>query len=134
MVIEDCPETRNLLVDLLSDYKVLAFENGEKAIAWLETHPQEKVDLVLSDFNMPGANGVETLTRIRKLRPDIKTILMSATITEDLQQVVVDHCFFACLEKPFSPLQVEGLIGQVLAMSEKSTISRSSVKTKDSLA
>jgi CheY-like chemotaxis protein len=134
MVIEDSPETRMLLVDLLSDYKVVAFEDGDKAIEWLEGRPQEKVDLVFSDFNMPGTNGVDTMTRILELRPSIKTVLMSATIVDNLQQVVRSHCFSAYLEKPFSPRQIEGVLEQVLADSGKNAASSSSSRAARSSA
>lgn len=126
MAIEDCPETRELLVELLAGYRVLAFENGMKALEWLRNHAHEKVDLVLSDFNMPGPNGVETLSEIRKLRPGIKTVLMSATIMDDLQQVVSKHHFSGCLEKPFSSPQIEGLLGRVLNAPDQSGNARGS--------
>lgn len=124
MAIEDCPEARSLVVEILEGFRVLTFEDGNKALKWLQSHPQERVDLVISDFNMPGPNGVEVLTQIRKLRPAIKTVLMSATIQEDLQNVVTRNHFNGFLEKPFIPSQVEGLLSQVLAVPDQADASQ----------
>src|SRR5688572_17730593 len=36
------------------------------------------IDLVLCDIRMPGVNGYELVTKIKKIQPEIKVILMSA--------------------------------------------------------
>lgn len=41
-------------------------------------------DLILSDFNMPGYNGIAALIQAKKLYPDIPFICISGTIGEDL--------------------------------------------------
>ena len=40
-------------------YRASTFESGEAALDWLRAHPQEPVDLLVSDQNMAGLSGVE---------------------------------------------------------------------------
>ena len=74
LVIDDDDAIRSMLQDWLSDdYEVLTASDGHKGIEVLE---RETVDLVISDINMPGINGFETLRRIRARHPKMKTALI----------------------------------------------------------
>ena len=58
LIVEDDRDLREALIDTLqaSDCYVVAAENGEAALKVLAT---QHVDLVCSDVNMPGMNGIE---------------------------------------------------------------------------
>ena len=47
---------------------------GEDA---LERFQREKFDLVVTDYKMPGMNGVELISRVRQVRPEVPVILLS---------------------------------------------------------
>lgn len=53
---------------------VCAAEDGEKALALLETH---EADLLLVDLGMPGLNGIETTRRALSRRPSLKIMIVS---------------------------------------------------------
>ena len=58
----------------------MAVESGERALEFLE---HESVDLVLMDWNLPGANGIETTRDIRAqglLSPNVPIIAMTANV------------------------------------------------------
>lgn len=82
----------------LDGYRVLLAESGEEAVAVLSRH---QVDLVISDFRMPGMNGVETIARLRELAPRIPVIV----VTGYLAPATVDECMdlgqVRLLRKPF---------------------------------
>ena len=103
-----------MIADMLEGNKVLQFVSGEEAIAWLKKNPEVKVDLVISDYNMPGRNGAETCGEIRGLAPQAKFILMSATIVENLDFVAQKNLFDGWLSKPFSPTAFEEMVGRLL--------------------
>ena len=54
--------------------------SGLEAIE-LIADPQQVIDLVLLDLNMPGANGVDVLKVIRTCRPTTKVLIISGHIT-----------------------------------------------------
>jgi PAS domain S-box-containing protein len=63
-----------LLVHL--GYTVVAAESPGEALGHCR-ESEEKIDLLLTDFAMPGMNGLELSTRIRKLRPECRILMMS---------------------------------------------------------
>ena len=42
-----------------------------------------KFDLVFLDYNMPGLNGVETLSEIKRQSPDLHVVIMTSTADDD---------------------------------------------------
>jgi two-component system response regulator FlrC len=77
LIVEDDRDLREALVDTLqaSDCYVVAAENGEAAMKVLAT---QHVDLVCSDVNMPGMNGIQLLQKIQQQIPSMPVILMTA--------------------------------------------------------
>lgn len=77
LIVEDDQELREALVDTVqgASYTVLEAESGEAALRELAIH---NVDLVCSDVNMPGMNGMQLLERIQREYPGLPVILMTA--------------------------------------------------------
>lgn len=65
-------------------FKVTTFESGEAAVGWLTQHPQEPIDLVLSDQNMPGMSGVDVAREVRQLRPGLGVAIVSGHVSDKL--------------------------------------------------
>jgi two-component system response regulator FlrC len=77
LVVEDDAALREALVDTLNSagLAVLSASDAPTALQILET---EEVALVISDVQMPGPNGYELLSCIKKLRADLPVVLMTA--------------------------------------------------------
>lgn len=58
------------------DYEVLTASNGNDA---LDIVRQTDLDLILLDENMPGLSGLETLDRIKDLRPAVPVVMVTKT-------------------------------------------------------
>ncbi|MDP3815533.1 response regulator, partial [Pseudomonas sp.] len=56
------------------NYELLFARNAEEALQLLEAKP---VELIVSDFMMPGINGSELLRRVRERWPDIIRIMLT---------------------------------------------------------
>lgn len=65
-------------------YRASTFESGEAAMQWLRDHPQEKVDLVVTDQNMPGMSGVDVAREVRQLRPGLRVAIVSGHVNDKL--------------------------------------------------
>ncbi len=77
LVVDDMQTQRDITKEMLTmlGYRVETAAGGEEAIAFLEN---DRVDLVILDMIMePGIDGLETFRRLRDLRPDQKTIIVS---------------------------------------------------------
>ncbi|HEY6876606.1 MAG TPA: sigma-54 dependent transcriptional regulator [Polyangiales bacterium] len=77
LVVEDDPALRRSLQVGLED---LGFEVrvASAASEALEALAQRDVDVVLTDLNMPGMNGIALCTRVAELRPDIPVVVITA--------------------------------------------------------
>ena len=77
LVVEDDAALREALIDTLhsAGLAVLGACDAPTALHMLET---EEVALVISDVQMPGPNGYELLSCIKKLRADLPVVLMTA--------------------------------------------------------
>ena len=103
LVVDDEEIPLNLLCDLLRSlgYTILPADSGEEAIEILRYAP-EKVDLVIVDRIMAGMDGIETLARLRVLRPTLRTILCSGTSeAERAPSCTVPNGFDDFLQKPY---------------------------------
>lgn len=92
LIVDDEPEIREMLSDYLSDdegYTVFTAEDGIDALE--NVLPHKKVDLVLSDINMPRMKGFELLNKVRELYPEIKRVLITAYNVEDYLELAMKH-------------------------------------------
>ncbi len=65
-------------------YRVSTFGTGAAALEWVRAHPQEPVDLVVTDQNMPGFSGVEVARRLRQIRPRLRVAVVSGHVSDEL--------------------------------------------------
>lgn len=100
LVVDDEDSLRLSLSSILEleGYEVKDAENGYKAI---ELAKQEDFDIVFSDIRMPGLNGTETFKEIKKIKPDIIGVMMTAYALNDLIVEALNSGAFTCLSKPF---------------------------------
>jgi two-component system, NtrC family, response regulator AtoC len=76
LVVDDEPSMLRYLQTVLEldSYRVTTASNGLEAV---EKVQRDSPDLVLLDMVMPGADGLETLQRIRETRPSTKVVMLS---------------------------------------------------------
>ncbi|HTZ96339.1 MAG TPA: sigma-54 dependent transcriptional regulator [Terriglobales bacterium] len=93
-------------------FNVLIADSIEHACRLLES---QSVDTVLLDFKSPGAGGLESLQRIRRLRPDAEVIVITGCAT--VQSAVQSMKFGAYdyVTKPFTMDELRLLLGRVTA-------------------
>ncbi|RJP16172.1 MAG: response regulator [Candidatus Abyssobacteria bacterium SURF_5] len=104
LLVEDDDIVRRQMARLLQadGYKILQAARGDDALTLLD---HEDVDLVLSDWKMPGMDGVGVLNYVRTHHPDVPVALVTA-YPEGLEQFKPD----AILVKPFNADQLRQLI------------------------
>ncbi len=80
LVVEDDAALREALVDTLRAAGMTTLEAGD-APAAMRLLQESQVALVISDVQMPGPNGYELLSSIRRQQPDLPVVLMTAFAT-----------------------------------------------------
>jgi CheY-like chemotaxis protein len=116
LVVEDDPDVRALVVELLAGWghRVLSAVDGAMALAILDRDPS--IRLMFSDVVMPGKlSGGELAERARRLRPDLKVLLTSGFIEHPALRSAPIDGIAAFIAKPYRPRVLAAQIRQVLA-------------------
>jgi DNA-binding NtrC family response regulator len=100
LVIDDEEIMREVIVRLLEDegYDVDSVPSGEDGLSAIE---EGEFDLVLLDLMLPGIGGLETLERIRKTRPDLVVVMITAYASIENAVKATRSGAFDFITKPF---------------------------------
>ena len=113
LVVEDDPQVRMLILEVLRDLKYRALEasNPEQALKFLEQ--PDHIDLMVSDVGLPGMNGRQLAEIARQRRPDLKVLF----ITGYAAQVAVRNEFLDDgMDMMVKPFALEHLTEKIRAM------------------
>jgi len=79
LVIDDEENIRELVRAILENagYEVLDAADGNLGI---EIFQANQVDLIITDLIMPGKEGIETISELKKEQPDLKIIAISGAV------------------------------------------------------
>jgi two-component system response regulator HydG len=113
LVVDDALDTLELLQRNLESqgYQVLAARNANEAIKILET---TAVDLVITDFKMPGASGIDLIRHIRENFRDIEVMMITGYPTIESAVKAVKAGAEEYLTKPFTDTELLSAVKQIL--------------------
>ncbi len=106
LVVEDEPGLRDLLYDIFGGhgYKLLTAEDGQRALALFLDH--KDIELVVSDIGLPKVGGLDLYEAMKKLKPDIKVIMVSGFADEADRQNMLERGVDAFIQKPYNPVDL----------------------------
>ena len=101
-MIEDEESLRLAVCKMLrkSGFSVLDAEDGTSAVDIFRANHLQ-IGVVLLDLTLPGLNGREILTELRRLRPDIKVIVTTAYSRETASASLNGHNSWSFIRKPY---------------------------------
>ena len=116
LVADDDAAIRTVLVQALgrAGYEVRAAANASTLWGWVS---DGQGDLVLTDVVMPDESGLDLIPRIRKIRPELKIIVMSAQSTLLTAVKATERGAFEYLPKPFDLNELLRIIERALESS-----------------
>ncbi len=87
------------------EYNILLAKDGDEGLALFEKHMPE-IDIVISDYKMPGRDGMEILCRIGKMNPEITRILLTGYATLESAIQATNEGIDGFLTKPFDNMEL----------------------------
>ena len=128
LIVDDDLATCETLTDILKEkgYSIAHVNCGEEAIKIVK---EKGFDIVFIDVKMPVMNGLETYLELRKIRPNIKAIMMTAYQQEvqNLVEEAIRHNVYTCVYKPFDIKKLLKIIEGILAAKTKAEIQQIAV-------
>src|SRR3712207_783304 len=114
LLADDDAAIRTVLNQALSraGYEVRSSSNATTLWRWVA---QGEGDLIITDVVMPDENAFDLLPRIKKLRPELPIIVMSAQNTFMTAIKASERGAYEYLPKPFDLKELVAVVGRALA-------------------
>ena len=99
LIVDDNEAFRELFLCLpgAEKFEILPLSSGEEALTLLET---ERVDLIISDIEMPGMTGSELFEKVQDLYPGIPFIPLTAYGSTEKAVQAIKQGAFHYFQKP----------------------------------
>jgi two-component system response regulator PilR (NtrC family) len=109
LIVDDETSMREFLSILLQreGYATVAADSAESALKVLA---EQKFDLVISDVNMPGLDGIGLLEQIKSNTPDTVVMMITAFSTTEQAVEAMKHGAYNYIAKPFKVDEIKLLI------------------------
>jgi two-component system nitrogen regulation response regulator GlnG len=116
LIADDDRSIRTVLTQALgrSGYQVRSTSNAATLWRWVE---DGEGDLVITDVVMPDENGLDLIPRIKRLRPDLRVVVMSAQSTLMTAVKAAQRGAFEYLPKPFDLQELLAVVGRALTVT-----------------
>jgi DNA-binding NtrC family response regulator len=113
LVVDDEPIVRESIRDWLvnAGYQVATAESGEEALEMVE---KQDFSIIIVDVRLPGKTGITVLKEVKALKPQIKSIVITAYPSTELAAEAMKLGAVDYLIKPIAPDELERLVQETL--------------------
>ena len=116
ILVDDDPEVLRLLrliiTSLATGYTIRACTQADVA---LEQARQQSTPLIITDYNLPGMNGLQLTAALKARAPATRVVLISANISPDLERRARDRDVDYLVPKPFNVDRLIQIVQAALA-------------------
>lgn len=111
LIVDDEEGVRRALHKALGkeDYQIFLAADGDTAVALVKDRPDD-IAIVISDYKMPGLDGLQTLAAIGRLNPDITRIMLTGYATLDSAIAATNEGLDGFLTKPFDNVELRAKV------------------------
>ena len=116
LYVDDDPVMGAMVQALLqrAGYRVSVFEDPREALAHASAS-DKPLDLVVTDYNMPGLSGLDLARDLLRLRPGLPVIISSGHVTEALRDEAALAGVRHVMQKEYTLEQLAALVQRSLA-------------------
>lgn len=115
LVCDDLPSVQGMLRRMLERAGHVVSGCAATADEVLERYEEQRPDVVLLDYRMPGAHGLSLLRALLALDDRARVVMCSGTGDPDLQREALEAGAMAWVLKPIFPQSFVPLLGELMA-------------------
>ena len=113
LIVDDSSTIRSIVRKILAASRfALDIHEAEEGIAALNQLRVGNYGLVFLDYNMPGLNGFETLSEIKREVPNVAVVMMTSQMDAALADRALVSGALAFLKKPFFPADIDAVLAR----------------------
>ncbi len=115
LIVDDAKDILFLLMHSVKrlgpDYEVSTAMDGPSALKHIQN---QRFDLVITDYMMPGMTGLELVEKVHQISPDTQVVLMTAYDTAFLRDRAEDMRIGGVVGKPFTVPQILAIVERII--------------------
>jgi len=115
LLIDDEPMMTDICEMMIKrlGHRVLKAHSGSEGIEVFMAH-KTCIDLIISDFNMPGMNGREVVNTLREMGHGVKVLLSSGGLSAAQEADVYVNGFDGFLKKPYGMKTLSNKLAEII--------------------
>lgn len=114
LIVDDEVLVRETVINILNSFGIDDIIEAQDGIDALNLLNEIRPDIIIADIRMPGMDGIELLSRSRKMYEDIIFILLSGYDLFEYAQKAIHHGAFSYLLKPVSDIELKSIIDKAV--------------------
>ncbi len=122
LLVDDDLHILDVLEEILNSfgYKVIPMPDAESALSAIREGAN--VDLVITDYRMPGMNGIEFITVLRQVLPSVPAIMLTGYSSVEIYLKSLNLGVFEHLNKPVKVKELDRIVRSALERSEAGNV------------
>lgn len=119
LVVDDQPLINVMLKEVLSNsgFNTFVASNYIEAVEIAKT---EQPDVAILDINLPDIDGIELLSKLKEINPDIKAIFISGSFDPQYAQKAADKGVLRYFIKPFDVFELANFLVKISSVDSAS--------------
>jgi len=128
LLVDDDVNSLNIMVEIMrrDGYNTISAIDGRDAIRKIQDNP---VDIVILDFHLPDATGLDVLEQIKRIQPNVPVIVTSADSSPSILLDVHDAGAYSFIRKPANLNRLRQTVSKALSIRER-TSTRTTIQIK----
>jgi CheY-like chemotaxis protein len=123
LLVDDSATMRGIVRKILTSSRFqLEISEAQEGFDALKQIRSRKFDLVILDYNMPGLNGIETLSEIKREFPRIEVVMITSTLDGEVAKKASALGAAAFLRKPFYPSELDDVLHSIFGLGPAASL------------
>lgn len=118
VIVDDSPFSIALLTDILTEKGFEVVGSASNLEETIQVVKDKKPDLVTMDMTMPGTDGLECTRAIHTLNPNIKVVIVSSMMDDEIVKKAKENKASAYVQKPVDPEEIYTVIKRLMASDD----------------